>query len=93
MAARERAAGAQQAVLTRSVAEFAAAHGGARWALAAQLAGQGAQCRCCGLSYALIVELQRYSSLLLYDCTQRKVALGSLRVRSKYSGVAKSAIT
>ncbi len=39
VAAREWAAGAQQAVLTRSVTEFAAAHGGARWALAAQLAG------------------------------------------------------
>ncbi len=43
VAALERAAGALQAVLTRSVAECAEAHGGARWALAAQLAGQGAQ--------------------------------------------------
>jgi hypothetical protein len=44
VAAREWAAGALQAVLTRSETECAAAHGGARRALAAQLAGQGAQC-------------------------------------------------
>ncbi len=44
VAARERAAGALQAVLTWGVMECAAAQGG-RWrALAAQLAGQGAQC-------------------------------------------------